>query len=99
MERPVFTASDLSRRSGNVIAEAAHQPVIITHRNKPRLVMLSVEDYDRLGDHADHRQTLTPETIGDELMTKIEKAVEEYANGKADSGGSQNADDDTDRTR
>jgi prevent-host-death family protein len=79
MTRPVFTTSDLSRKSGDIIAEAMRQPVTITQRNKPRLVLLNVEDYERLRSYADHRRVLTLETIDDELMAKIEKAVEAYA--------------------
>jgi prevent-host-death family protein len=79
MTRPVFTTSDLSRKSGDIIAEAMRQPVTITQRNKPRFVLLNVEDYERLREYADHRQVLTPETIDEELMAQIEKAIEEYA--------------------
>lgn len=84
MARPVFTTSDLSRKSGDIIAEAMRHPVTITQRNKPRFVLLNVEDYDRLREYADHRQVLTPETIDEELMAQIEKAVEEYANSSED---------------
>ena len=77
-----FTTSDLSRRSGDVIAEAMREPVMITQRDKPRLVILNVDDYERLREYADHRRVLTPETIDRELLEKMEKAVEEYANGK-----------------
>lgn len=80
MRKPVFTTSDLSRKSGDIIAEAMRHPVTITQRNKPRFVLLNVEDYERLKEYADHRQVLTPETIDDELMAKIEEAVEAYAN-------------------
>ena len=77
-----FTTSDLSRRSGDVIAEAMREPVMITQRDKPRLVILNVDDYERLREYADHRHVLTPETIDRELLEKMEKAVEEYAKGK-----------------
>jgi prevent-host-death family protein len=80
MPRPVFTTSDLSRRSGDIIAEALRQPVTITQRDKPRLVVLSVEDYEQLREYADHRQAYTLETIPDDLFEDIVKAVEDYAN-------------------
>lgn len=79
MSKSVFTTSDLSRKSGDIIAEAMRHPVTITQRNKPRFVLLNVEDYERLREYADHRQVLTPETIDEELMAKIEAAVEAYA--------------------
>lgn len=82
MPRPVFTTSDLSRRSGDIIAEALRQPVTITQRDKPRLVMLNVEEYEQLREYADHRVVLTPETIDDELLAKIDEAIEEYAKGE-----------------
>ncbi len=43
----IFT-SDRSRRSGEIIAEALRHPVTITQRNKPRLVLLNIDDYERL---------------------------------------------------
>jgi prevent-host-death family protein len=38
---PKCSTSDLSRKSGDMIAEALRQPVTITQRNKPRLVLVS----------------------------------------------------------
>ena len=43
-----YTTSDLSRKSGDIIAEALRHPVTITQRNKPRLVLLAIEDFERL---------------------------------------------------
>ncbi|MBB6219631.1 prevent-host-death family protein [Rhizobium leguminosarum] len=37
-----YSTSDLSRKSGDIIAEALRHPVIITQRNKPRLVLLNI---------------------------------------------------------
>ncbi len=42
-----YTTSDLSRKSGDIIADALRSPVTITQRNKPRLVLISIEDYRR----------------------------------------------------
>ena len=41
-----YTTSDLSRKSGDIIAEALRHPVTITQRNKLRLVLLNIEDYE-----------------------------------------------------
>jgi prevent-host-death family protein len=60
-----YSISDLSRKSGDIIAEALRQPVIITQRNKPRLVLLSIEDYRRLAARADTRKPGTLETMPD----------------------------------
>ncbi|MDB5526724.1 MAG: type toxin-antitoxin system antitoxin Phd/YefM protein [Rhizobium sp.] len=80
MARPIFTTSDLSRRSGDIIAEAMRQPVTITQRNKPRFVLLNVEDYERLKEYADHRQAYSLETMPDDVFEAMKQAVEDYAN-------------------
>jgi prevent-host-death family protein len=84
MAKSVFTTSDLSRKSGDIIAEAMRQPVTITQRNKPRFVLLNVEDYERLKSYADHRKVGSIDSMDDELFEKFEKAVEEYANSDDD---------------
>jgi prevent-host-death family protein len=43
-----YSTSDLSRKSGDIIAHAMQAPVTITQRGKPRLVLLSVDEYNRL---------------------------------------------------
>jgi prevent-host-death family protein len=73
-----FTTSDLSRRSGDIIAEALRAPVTITQRNKPRLVLLSVEDYRRLAARGDTRKAGTIDTMPDDLLADVERAVAAY---------------------
>jgi prevent-host-death family protein len=75
---PHYSTSDLSRKSGDIIAEALRQPVIITQRNKPRLVLLSIEDYRRLAARADTRKPGTLETMPDALFEDIKDAVSAY---------------------
>jgi prevent-host-death family protein len=43
-----YSTSDLSRKSGDIIAHAMQAPVTITQRGKPRLVLLSVDEYNKL---------------------------------------------------
>ena len=50
MQEPVFTKTDMKRRSGTIIAEASREPIIITVRNKPTVAILSAEEYDRMID-------------------------------------------------
>jgi prevent-host-death family protein len=80
MAKAVFTTSDLSRRSGDILAEATRRPVTITQRNKPRFVLLNVEDYNQLRKYADHRRAYKIEDIPDDLFEDIVKAFEDYAN-------------------
>lgn len=74
-----YTTSELSRRSGDIIAEALRHPVTITQRNKPRLVLLNIEDYERLMRQSDSRSAGTIETMSDGLFAEFENAVEAYA--------------------
>ncbi|AXA42927.1 type II toxin-antitoxin system prevent-host-death family antitoxin [Rhizobium leguminosarum] len=74
-----YSTSDLSRKSGDIIAEALRHPVTITQRNKPRLVLLNIEDYQRLMKQSDRRTVGTIETMPDELVAEFENAVEAYA--------------------
>ena len=74
-----YTTSDLSRKSGDIIAEALRRPVTITQRNKPRLVILNIEDYEKLLKRSDTRLVGTIEAMPDDLFGEFEMAVEAYA--------------------
>ena len=74
-----YSTSDLSRKSGDIIAEALRKPVTITQRNKPRLVLLSIEDYRRLTARADTRKSGTLATMSDKEFADFRRAVEDYA--------------------
>lgn len=43
-----YSTSDLSRKSGDIIARALQGPITITQRGKPRLILMSVEEFHRL---------------------------------------------------
>jgi prevent-host-death family protein len=73
-----YSTSDLSRKSGDVIADALRQPVTITQRNKPRLVLLSIEDYRRLTARAGTRTVGTLQTMPDPLFDAFKTAVDAY---------------------
>jgi prevent-host-death family protein len=74
-----YTTSDLSRKSGDIIAEALRHPVTITQRSKPRLVILNIDDYERLMKGADARAIGSIDTMSDALFADMERAVEQYA--------------------
>lgn len=74
-----YTTSDLSRRSGDIIAEALRHPVTITQRNKPRLVVLSIDDYRLLVERAETRVAATIEAMSDDLLADVRAAVDAYA--------------------
>lgn len=74
-----YSTSDLSRKSGDIIAAALRKPVTITQRNKPRLVLLSIEDYRRLTSRSDTRKSGTLATMSDKDFADFSRAVEMYA--------------------
>lgn len=86
---PRFTTSDLSRKSGDIIAEAMRRPVTITQRNKPRLVMLSIEDYRRLTARGDTRKAGTLATMPDDDFADFRRAVDVYATESDERGGDE----------
>lgn len=73
-----YSTSDLSRKSGDIIAEALRRPVTITQRNKPRLVLLNIEDYRKLMARADTRKAGRLETMPGELFEDVKQAVDAY---------------------
>ena len=79
MSTPTFTTSDLSRKSGDIIAEALRHPVTITQRKKPRLVILSVEDYEQLRRNADPRQAYRTTDMPRELLAEAIAAMDAEA--------------------
>jgi len=74
-----YSTSDLSRKSGDIIAEALRRPVTITQRNKPRLILLNIEDYQKLIRQSDLRTVGTIDAMGDALFAEVEAAIESYA--------------------
>ena len=74
-----YSTSDLSRRSGDIIAEALRKPVTITQRNKPRLVLLNIDDYRRLVARADTRKVGTLASMPAEDFASFREAVDAYA--------------------
>ena len=81
-----YSTSDLSRKSGDIIADALRSPVTITQRNKPRLVILNIEDYRRLKAKADPRRGGTLETMPEDLFDEVQRAVEDYAGDDREGG-------------
>jgi PHD/YefM family antitoxin component YafN of YafNO toxin-antitoxin module len=52
--------------------------VTITQRNKPRLVLLSIEDYRKLTARADARKARRLEEMPDDLFESVKEAVDAY---------------------
>lgn len=76
-----YSTSDLSRKSGDIIAEAMRRPVTLTQRNKPRLVLLNIEDYNRLIQQPGERNAFTIETTPPEMLSDLKVGLEAYLSG------------------
>ena len=74
-----YSTSDLSRKSGDIIAEALRRPVTLTQRNKPRLVLLNIEDYRRLTQRAEIRNVYNVETMPGDMLEDFKRGLEIYA--------------------
>jgi prevent-host-death family protein len=75
-----FTTSDLSRRSGDVIAEALRHPVTIRQRNKPRLVLMNIDEYEEMRRRADTRRVLRMGDLTHAELDEMQVALDEYMN-------------------
>ena len=42
------TAGELNRNFGEIQARARHGPVVVTHHGRPRVAIVSIEDYEKL---------------------------------------------------
>ncbi|MCX2566989.1 prevent-host-death family protein [Acetobacter suratthaniensis] len=74
-----FSTSDLSRKSGDIIASALQSPVSISQRGKPRLIMLSVEQYEALTTRsADKRLVGATADMPADLVHDIGSAIDDY---------------------
>lgn len=77
-----FSFSDLNRRSGDVLDAALAEPVSLVKRGKAKIVMLPVEQYERMKDRArsDEPRAFTLRTAPDEdiamLMTGLQEIID-----------------------
>ncbi|MGJ0620464.1 MAG: type II toxin-antitoxin system prevent-host-death family antitoxin [Methylocystis sp.] len=72
-----YPTSDLSRKAGTIMDEAMRRPVTLTRYNKPRFVLLNVEDYERLTGQHDPRRSFTVEDMPDDLRGELLEGVAE----------------------
>lgn len=72
-----YSTSDLSRKAGTIMDEAMRRPVTLTRYNRPRFVLLNVEDYERLTGRGDPRRSFTVEDMPDEHRSLLLEAAAE----------------------
>ena len=79
-----YTTSDLSRRTGDVIAAAYKGPVTLTQRHQPRFVMITVELFADLVAKAESRRVGKTREMPEDLAAELGGAVEAYVGDAAE---------------
>jgi len=72
-----FSTVELTQKIGDVTHAASRAPVAITHHRKPRFILMSIEDYERLM-KPETRQAWAASEVPDDLLAEIEKALADY---------------------
>jgi len=76
-----FRASDLTRKSGEILHAATIAPITLTNHGKPRHVILSVEEYQRLTSGRTSREAYhvseLPDDLRDELVSGIDAQLDD----------------------
>ena len=70
-----FRSQDMHRKTTELLDAAMSEPVIITYHNRPRLVLMSMEEYDRLRGH--RRKVGAIEDLPESVASEIEELGED----------------------
>jgi prevent-host-death family protein len=62
-----FRAQDMQRQASVLQETAMTEPVIITYHDRPRLVLMSMREYDRLRGRGVAGETELPPRVADEI--------------------------------
>ncbi len=75
-----FSATELANRTGDVLAAAAQAPVAIARHGKPRFVVLSTEQFERLQARGDTRRAFhvadLTDAEADELASALQNSLD-----------------------
>ncbi|MBI1867353.1 MAG: type II toxin-antitoxin system Phd/YefM family antitoxin [Methylocystis sp.] len=72
-----FSTVELTKNSGAVTDAAIKGPVAITHHRKPKFVLMSVEDYEKLRRASDPRRVYRAGETPPELAEVIARRLDE----------------------
>ena len=72
-----FSATELSSKTGDVLAAAAQAPVAIARHGKPRFVVLSAEQFGRLQARGDGRRAFHVADLTDAEATDLIAALQD----------------------
>ena len=75
-----FSATELANQTGDVLAAAAQAPVLIARHGKPRFVVLTAEQFERLRGQGDTRRAFHVADLTDAeaetLITALQDSIE-----------------------
>jgi prevent-host-death family protein len=78
-----FSTVELTQQIGAVTHAASREPVTITHHRKPRFVLMSVEDFEKMRGGGRPRQAYgigeTPPDLADMLASELERRISDGA--------------------
>jgi prevent-host-death family protein len=83
-----FSTVELTQQIGAVTHAASREPVTITHHRKPRFVLMSVEDFEKMREGGRPRRAFgvgeAPPELADMLAAEIERRISDGASDYAD---------------
>ena len=80
MRMKSYTLSELARKTSAVRHDTARAPVTITERNKPRFVLMAIEDFHDLVERAERPYRLADRPEEAELFVRgLDRAIAEDA--------------------
>jgi prevent-host-death family protein len=78
-----FSTVELTQQVGTVTHAASREPVVITQHRKPRYVLMSIEDYERMQAQGRPRRVYgigeTPPELAEMLATELERRINDDA--------------------
>jgi prevent-host-death family protein len=74
----IFSTGDLSRHIGDVTHAASEAPVTITHHSKPRYILMSVEDFERMNPQRSYSVQDMPGDLAEAMIA----AIDDFLSGK-----------------
>jgi hypothetical protein len=72
----VFTSEELQRRPADVQQSALVEPTFITFHGRPRLVMMSLDEFDRL--RGRRHTVLDAVGLSDDVLAELRRIAAEY---------------------
>lgn len=72
----VFTSEELQHRPAEVQQSALIEPTVITFHGRPRLVMMSVDEFERL--RGRRHAALSSVTLSDDILSEMQRIADEY---------------------